>query len=108
MKQVYLIAAIVGAIVPYIFFIEFFLAEGLDIVTFLGGIFVNGAAGGFAADFFISSAVFWIYLGINREPGMWRYVLVNLFIGLSCALPYYLYIREARQVRQQTREPLTV
>ena len=100
MKHVYLIAAIVGAVVPYIFFVEFFLAQGMDIMTFVGGIFANGAAGGFAADIFISSAVFWIYLSVNKEPGIWRYVLINLLIGLSCALPYYLYVKASEQAQQ--------
>lgn len=100
MKHVYLIAAIAGAVVPYVFFIEFFLAEGMDIMTFIGGIFANGAAGGFAADIFLSSLVFWIYLGVNKEPGMWRYVLINLLIGLSCALPYYLYVKASAPAAQ--------
>ena len=95
MKNFYLVAAVVGAIVPYVFFIEFFMARGLDLVTFIEGVFANGAAGGFAADIFISSAIFWGYLIANKEPGIWRYVIINLLIGLSCALPYYLYVKAA-------------
>jgi hypothetical protein len=93
MKNIYLFAAIAGALIPYLFFIDFFLAEGLALPTFLLGIFANGAAGGFAADVLISSSVFWLYLFNKKESRVWVYVLLNLTIGLSCALPYYLYVK---------------
>ncbi|HEY5646635.1 MAG TPA: DUF2834 domain-containing protein [Pseudomonadales bacterium] len=62
MKNLYLIMAIAGAVVPYLFFFDFFAEAGIDLGAFAGALFVNGAAGGFAADVLISSAVFWIYL----------------------------------------------
>jgi len=96
MKNLYLLLAIAGAIVPYVFFVDFFRAGGLQLPTFVAALFVNGAAGGFAADVLVSSLVFWTYLFSRREPGAWRYIAVNLAIGLSCALPLYLYVR-ARQ-----------
>ena len=92
MKNLYLGLAIVGAVVPYLFFIEFFGAAGLDLVAFIGGLFANGAAGGFAADLLISSAVFWTYMFSRPDgPKPWLFILINLTIGLSCALPAYLY-----------------
>lgn len=92
MKNFYLFAAIAGAIIPYVFFVNFFLAEGVALSTFLMGLFANGAAGGFAADVLISSAVFWAYLMSNKTSRIWVYMLLNVTIGLSCALPYYLYV----------------
>ena len=97
MKNFYLMAAIVGAVVPYFFFVEFFLIEGVNLVAFLQGVFANGAAAGFAADIFISSAIFWNYLIVKKEPGLWKYIVLNLTIGLSCALPYYLYVKEGQR-----------
>ncbi len=91
MKNVYLALAILGAIVPYVFFLDHFDSAGLSIGTFVASAFVNGAAGGATADLVISSLVFWAYLGSRRAPQLWLYVLVNLLIGLSCALPLYLY-----------------
>ena len=92
MRQIYLVLAIVGAVVPYVFFVQFFGEHGVSLAGFLGGLFVNGAAGGFAADVFISSAVFWVYMFSRKEgPSPWLYVVVNLTIGLSCALPLYLW-----------------
>ena len=100
MKNVYLLAAITGAVIPYIFFIDFFLTEGILVTSFLAGIFANGAAGGFAADIVISSAVFWTYLLSKKESNTWIYITLNLTIGLSCALPAYLYVK-AKQSEQQ-------
>ncbi len=93
MKNFYLAASITGAVVPFIFFVDFFNAEGLLLTTFVSALFVNGAAGGFTADLLITSAVFWAFLISNRDARTWLYVLVNLGIGLSCALPLYLYMR---------------
>ena len=97
LKTVYLLMAILGAVVPYLFFISFFRAEGFDLVLFVQGIFTNGAAGGFTADLFISSFVFWAFMFSRlhqQGPKPWAFILINLTIGLSCALPAYLWASE--------------
>ena len=98
MKNLYLGLAIVGAVVPYVFFLDFFAANGLALGSFVSGLFANGAAGGFSADLLITSLVFWIYM-FNRSggPPAWPFVIVNLTIGLSCALPAYLYFVTRRE-----------
>lgn len=92
MKSVYLVLTIVGSIVPYLFFFDFFAAHGVNLPVFVGGLFANGAAGGFTADLLITSLVFWLYLYEQKEPKLWMYVLLNLTIGMSCAVPLYLYL----------------
>ena len=92
MKTFYLLAAIVGAVVPYAFFLDFFASSGINLGGFVSALFINGAAGGFAADLLITSAVFWVYLITTGVPRVWLYVLANLTIGLSFALPLYLYL----------------
>ena len=92
MKNVYLILAIIGAVVPYLFFIQFFAVAGIDLPLFVGALFANGAAGGFTADLLITSLVFWIYMFSRKEgPTPWLFIVLNLTIGLSCALPAYIY-----------------
>lgn len=95
MKNVYLVAAILGAVIPYYFFLQHVGAEGLALPAFLGAVFATPAASGFAADLFISSFVFWIYMYQAGEgaPKPWPFIVINLLIGLSCALPAYLYWR---------------
>lgn len=100
MKTTYLLLAIAGAILPYVFFIDFFVAEGMALPTFLSALFVNGAAGGATADLLVSSAVFWVYLLASGAQRTWLYILVNLAIGLSCALPLWLFMREVDKERQ--------
>jgi hypothetical protein len=93
MKNLYLILAILGAVVPYLFFFQFFAELGMDLPAFVGALFANGAAGGFTADLLITSLVFWTYIFRRKEgPTPWPFVLLNLTIGLSCALPAYLYV----------------
>ena len=93
LKTSYLILAVLGAIIPYVFFIDFFSTEGLSVTHFIASWFVNGAAGGGAADLIISSLVFWVYMFSrkNNGPKPWAFIAMNLFIGLSCALPTYLW-----------------
>ena len=94
MKAFWWICAVAGAVVPYVFFLQFFAAEGVELGAFVGGLFANGAAGGFAADVLISSVAFWGWLLHSGARRIWLYVVVNLTIGLSCALPLYLALRE--------------
>jgi len=92
LKTLYLALAIIGAVVPYLFFGQFFMEHGVHLPSFVNALFVNGAAGGFSADVLISSAAFWVYM-YNQKAGpqpAW-FILLNLSIGLSCALPAYLY-----------------
>ena len=98
MKLVYLALAIVGAAVPYVFFIQQMQVTGLDLRDFMAAAFANPVAAGFASDLFISSFVFWVVIFRRRSAGNGPrpalFVILNLLIGLSCALPAYLYAHE--------------
>jgi hypothetical protein len=101
MKNIYLVLAIVGAAVPYYFFVQHFGTAGYALPDFLAGVFATPAASGFASDLLITSLVFWIYM-INANhagPKPWLFIALNLLVGLSCALPAYLYARERAQER---------
>ncbi len=95
MKRLYLILAILGAVLPYLFFFQYFSVEGVNLAGFVGALFSNGAAGGFTADLLFTSFVFWIYMAYRRSrmdgPNPILFIVLNLTIGLSCALPAYLY-----------------
>ena len=103
MKRLYLVLAIIGAVVPYVFFIQHFSSGGFSLLTFLRAMFANPAAGGMSADLLLSSFIFWGFMFHQRSrrkgPGPVVFVVLNLFIGLSCALPAYLYAREYRVTR---------
>ena len=95
MKNLYLVAAVLGAIIPYFFFVQHFGAEGYALGAFLGAAFATPAASGAWTDLIISSLVFWIYLFQTGVAGrnIAVFMLLNLLIGLSCALPAYLWWR---------------
>ena len=94
MKTVYLIWAIVGTVIPVMFFLGVFHEEMVTAAGFIPALFVNGPAGGFTADLLITSLVFWTYMFTTKEgPSPWPFVAMNLFVGLSLALPAYLYWR---------------
>lgn len=95
---VYLVLAVLGAVIPVAFFISFALAEGVSLIAFVMALFVNGAAGGFTADLLISSFVFWVYMfSKNDGPKPLVFILLNCCIGLSCALPAYLWMTEKKK-----------
>ena len=98
MKKLYLVLAIVGAVLPYAFFIQHFSSEGVSLMAFLAAVFANPAAGGFTADLLFTSMVFWMFMFHQRSrekgPRPILFIVLNLLIGLSCALPAYLYARE--------------
>ncbi len=94
MQRLYLAFAVLGAVVPWLFFAQHFAGAGPSLPGFLAAGFANPAASGLTADLVISSAVFWAYLfgaGEGRRAAL--LIPVNVLIGLSCALPLYLHLR---------------
>ena len=100
MRAFYLIAAVLGFILPYIFFIQFLAENGLNLALFVQQMFASPIAGFFSMDVIISSIVFWAFLfSEGRRLAMqrlWIYVLLNLLMGVSFALPVFLYVREGK------------
>lgn len=93
LRTIWLVCAILGAIIPYAFFLDFFMENGVVPSLFFGSIFADGAAGGFTMDLIVASVVFWIWMFTRPEPAPapWLFIVLNLAIGLSCALPAYLF-----------------
>lgn len=101
LRNLYLALAIIGAAIPYYFFTQHFDSVGFGVLDFAAATFANPAASGFTADLLISSFIFWIAMFHKRSKGdgpkPLLFILLNLFIGLSCALPAYLYADAGRQ-----------
>lgn len=97
MKTIYLLLTIAGAVLPYVHFIRFLGTNGLDLNLFLSELFANDISSFFATDFLISCIIFWVFLfQETRKHQMkhgWLYVVATLTIGLSFALPLFLYFR---------------
>lgn len=98
MRALYLFLAVLGAVLPYFFFLRLFAEPGATLDDFVRQLLVTDPAKGFTADLLVSSAVFWIWsfreARVRAMRHWWAYVVVNLTIGLSCALPLFLFFRE--------------
>lgn len=98
MRRLYLILALLGAIGPYFFFIQYFSIEGLDLSAFISAFFENGAVAGIFVDVVLASLAFWVIMYRRQREGKGPnpipFMLINLLIGLACAVPAYMYVRE--------------
>ncbi len=98
MKNLYLLLAILGAVLPYSYFIPFLRANGLDIKLFTSELFANDISSFFATDFLISCLIFWVFLfqevRKHHIKHWWIYVAATLTVGLSFAFPLFLYFRQ--------------
>lgn len=100
MQWVYLIAAILGTVLPLSQFIPFLAANGLDLPLFFRQLFQNHVSAFFAMDVIVSSLVLWLFVfseGRRRRMSkLWLYVVCSLTVGVSLALPLFLFFRERR------------
>jgi hypothetical protein len=100
MRKIYLILSILGFILPYLFFIQFLSEYGFDLPLLVRQMFASPVAAFFSLDVIVSSLVLWVFVfSEGRRLGMrnlWVYVLLNLAVGVSLALPLFLYVREGK------------
>jgi len=105
MRPLYLLAAILGAALPLSQLIPFLKEHGLDLALFFTLLFSNPVSGFFGMDVVVSSLVLWIFVfSEGRRLGMrhlWLYVVCNLLVGVSLALPLFLLFREYAVDRRQ-------
>lgn len=102
-RRFYILGALVGTFVPWIFFTRFITIEGLNIQLFIQQLFGSAPAAGFSSDVLISLFVFWVWsffdardIGINR---WWWTVPAGLAVGLSLAMPLYFILRQTARHR---------
>jgi Terpene cyclase DEP1 len=100
MKWVYLCGAIIGTALPLTFLARFLNANGLDASAFAHQLFKNNIAMFFAMDVVVSAFVLWAFIfaeGRKQRMGhLWAYVLCTLLVGVSLALPLFLFFRERK------------
>ena len=100
MQWIYLVAAIVGTVLPLSQLIPFLTTHGFDIPLFFQQLFQNHVSSFFGLDVIVSSLVLWFFVfSEGRRRGMrnlWLYVFCNLAVGVCLALPLFLFVRERR------------
>jgi hypothetical protein len=97
-KNIYLLLWLLGIVIPYSLFLPWVFQNGMDWRLFLGSLAVNRISLFFAADVLISAVVLVVFVGQESERLRIRYgwiVTLGLcLVGVSFALPFYLYLRE--------------
>ncbi len=100
MQWLFLVAAILGTILPLYYFIPFVANNGLDVPLFFRQLFENQISSFFGMDVFVSSLALWLFVfSEGRRLGMknlWFFILCNLLVGVSLGLPLFLYFRERK------------
>ena len=103
-KAFYLIATVAGTILPWIPFWPFVMEKSFSPYSIIQALYANGASSGLSNDFFISCVVFWVFVIVDAKQlrlKYWWFVIPSApFIGLSMALPAYLFIREHQQPKR--------
>ena len=97
-KNVYLFLCVLGILLPYSQFIPWVMENGLDLGLIFRQLFANRIGGFFGLDVLVSSVILIRFvhtegqrLGVRR---LWLPILGLLTVGVSCALPLFLYLRE--------------
>lgn len=98
MQWLYLVLAILGAVLPLSQLIPFLATHGFDLPLLFRQLFQTHASAFFAMDVIVSSFVLWLFVFTEgRRRGMknlWLYVVCNVAVGVSLALPLFLFFRE--------------
>lgn len=97
MRKLYAALSVAGFLLPMSQVALFVRDHGLDLRAFLTLPFANFAASTFAFDLLVSCVVFWVFLYRSRVAHKWAYVAMTLLVGLSFALPMFLFARESEQ-----------
>ena len=97
-RTIYLFLCVVGTILPTSQFVMFVAEHGFDLFEFIRQMFATRIATLFAFDVMVSAVVLFVFIGIERRrhrmTGVWLPVLAVFAVGVSLALPLYLYQRE--------------
>jgi len=100
MRWLYLICAILGTVLPLSQLLPFLAQHGFDLPLLFKQLFESHVSAFFGLDVIVSSIVLWILVfSEGRRRGMknlWVYIVCNLAVGVSLALPLFLFARERK------------
>jgi hypothetical protein len=100
MQWFFLIAAILGAILPLSYLTPFLMAHGLDVPLLFNQLFQNNVSAFFGTDVIVSAVVLGLFVfSEGQRRGMknlWVYIVSTLLVGVSLGLPLFLFFRERK------------
>ena len=97
-KNIYLFLCFLGAAIPYSQFIPWVMENGLPLGLLVRQLFANRISTFFGLDVVVSSAVLLIFMRVEgrqlRMRMRWLPIAGLCAVGVSLALPLFLYLRE--------------
>jgi hypothetical protein len=97
-KNVYVLLCVLGVVIPYSQFVPWVLEHGLDLDLLMRQLFANRISGFFGLDVLVSSAVLLVFMRVEgrlaRVRFRWMPIVGLCAVGVSLALPLFLYLRE--------------
>jgi hypothetical protein len=98
-KNIYLVLCIVGVAIPYSQFVPWVMENGLHIGLLVRQLFVNRISGFFGLDVLVSSVALLVFMRVEgklaRVRFRWAPILGLCAVGVSLALPLFLFLRES-------------
>jgi predicted exporter len=99
-KTIYLALCVLGTALPVSQLIPFLRDHGLDLQLMVAQLFANPISSFFGLDVIVTSVVLWVFVALEgRRAGvrhLWAPIAASLLVGVSLALPLFLYLRELR------------
>ena len=96
-KTFYALLCAAGLLIPYSQFVPW-LIEQRSLREFLPAMFANRISAFFVFDVLVSAVVLIVFMAIEsrlvRIPFRWVPIIALLTVGVSLALPLFLYLRE--------------
>lgn len=100
LQHVFLFFFVAGVVLPYLYFVPWFLENGLNVKLFVTELFVNRVSASFGMDVTVSTVVLLIFawfetarLKMNRRIFV-ATALGTFGAGVSAGLPLFLYLRQ--------------
>ena len=102
-KSLYLILCLLGLVVPYSAFVPWVAQHGLNLALFVRELLSTRIGAFFGADVLVSAVTLITFTRLEgKRVGTrhrWLVIVAVLTVGVSLALPLFLYLREAELER---------
>jgi hypothetical protein len=97
-KNLYLVLSVIGLLLPYLQFVPWVAAHGLNMPLFFSELGANRISLFFGWDVIVSAIALLAFMRIERgrKPvrHAWLPIVGTLLAGVSFGLPLFLYLRE--------------
>jgi len=97
-KTLYAALCMLGVVLPCSQLLPFLREHGLDMRLIVEQLFANRISSFFGLDVVVSTLVLWVFVAVDgrrlRIAHLWAPVAASLTVGVSFALPLFLYLRE--------------